>query len=250
MGEAAEKMKLLIAILFVCRLFTFQASRTDTVHVWKTYLPGRDWEIKMSPVLSSSLNCQIPSNELRAHRRHPAPPHPACFSASLSPPHHSRPHLRSSLPILSQAARRVCPGALEWKEAMWVLVAYFGVNTGDSFAQCTPPPTSRHTHVSLFCVGFCSPDTDVIYALKGSIFGGCFVMATCTATTLSNIHIHQTHGQTHALKQTVLDDDGKQTGILSQMLFEFFLLLIWLCLVVISFSKLCSILAEMCFVIG
>lgn len=86
MGEAAEKMKLLIAILFVCRLFTFQASRTDTVHVWKTYLPGRDWEIKMSPVLSSSLNCQIPSNELRAHRRHPAPPHPACFSASLSPP--------------------------------------------------------------------------------------------------------------------------------------------------------------------
>lgn len=131
-----------------------------------------------------------------------------------------------------------------------MLVAYFGVNTGDSFAQCTHPPTSRHTHVSLFCVGFCSPDTDVIYALKGSIFGGCFVMATCTATTLSNIHIHQTHGQTHALKQTVLDDDGKQTGILSQMLFEFFLLLIWLCLVVISFSKLCSILAEMCFVIG
>lgn len=35
----------------------------------------------MSPVLSSSVPCQTPSNKMRAHRRQP-PPHPACLSTS------------------------------------------------------------------------------------------------------------------------------------------------------------------------
>lgn len=36
----------------------------------------------MSPVLSSSVPCQTPSNEMRAHRRQPPPPHPAFLSTS------------------------------------------------------------------------------------------------------------------------------------------------------------------------
>lgn len=36
----------------------------------------------MSPVLSSSVPCQTLSNEMRAHRRQPPPPHPAFLSTS------------------------------------------------------------------------------------------------------------------------------------------------------------------------
>lgn len=56
-------------------------------------------------------------------------------------------------PLLSnfQAARRVCPDTLEWKQAWWMLAAYSGVNTGDNFTQ----------HFTRPCVHSCSPAPDV-----------------------------------------------------------------------------------------
>lgn len=82
---------------------------------------------------------------------------------------------QSILCILSQATRHVCPDTAEWKQAMWMLVAYWGVNTGDILTQ----------HITLLSVEFCSPAPDVIRTKR---FESCFVMSALYS------HICQTHG--------------------------------------------------------
>lgn len=86
------------------------------IHVCRTYLPGRD-QNQTGPQCCHPL-CQTSCgyrDESRAHKRPPHLLHPGGLSA--------RPRLRSSLPFLSQAARRVCPGVLKWKQPPWVIVA-------------------------------------------------------------------------------------------------------------------------------